>query len=232
MSDWISWYSRSSPYSCKKHELTSYRLTYSQLFDLLRYYDVATNQVIVDFGAGSGLQFREVVNLREWEWILIEPAKSIHHEELSQKPFILELRRNFDDVYTTERVTCMVICSVSQYLHENQLFENLDIALMKFPDLKTIIITDVQTKTNKLHDAMVYFYNAIKFGWLVPAVFKIINLLLGEYSTIKEQNPLRTFSIDEFSQYASTRQLQLKIAKENIGYNFHRKTIVLQKFES
>ena len=232
ISDWINYYSRESPYSCERHELTSYKKTYSDLVALLVKNEIPEKSTILDIGAGTGVQFDLIDELRNWSWIVVEPAEQIHKKNLKNLSYVLELEKFIENINRSENDLCMTACSVSQYMKDDQLIVLLAFAIKKFPNLSTIILTDVQVgKSISVFDGIVYLVNAIRFGWLMPGAMKLYGLALGNYRTVLKKNPLRAYTMMELENFSQKHKFTLQIEKKNLGYNFNRKTLILNRFD-
>ena len=232
ISDWINYYSRESPYSCERHELTSYKKTYSDLVALLVKNEIPEKSTILDIGAGTGVQFDLIDELRYWSWVIVEPAEQIHKKNLKNFVHVLELEKFIENIDTNENVLCMTVCSCSQYMKDDQLFALFAFAIKKFPNLSTIILSDVQVgKSISVFDGVVYLINAIRFGWLIPGLLKLAKLSLGNYRTLINKNPLRSYKMIEFENFFHKHKFILQVEKKNLGYNFHRKTLIFSSLD-
>ena len=118
-------------------------------------------------------------------------------------------------------------------MKDDELFKILSCAIEKFSNLNTIILTDISLENSASgFSVIVYLVNSIRYGWFLSGLFKLNRLALGEYKNLRKKTPLRFYSIAELQRFADTKSLKLKMKNKNIGINFHRKTLVFNRYAS
>jgi hypothetical protein len=223
---WAEYYKYNGPYCSKKHRETSYNITYAELASYLNSLSIPEQSNLIDIGAGTLDQFSLVPELQKFNWHIVEPSLTSN----STHPCVKEIGQTIQDILPNKKIEIACMLSVTQYLKEEELKEYINLLMQKLPKLHTIIISDVIIgRTSQIKDLLVYLLNSIRFGYLLRGLIHLLKLRFGEYSVMRKNLPLRSYSISQLENICTTNGLKLKIKRRNLGYNFHRKTFVITK---
>lgn len=223
---WIEYYKQTDPYCSPRHRRTSYKKTYTDLAALLKQYISGTPAKILDVGAGSLEQFSVVPELQKYNWIVVEPSL----KDTQTPPCVAQSLDSLTKATHDQTVTVATILSVAQYLDQGELSENLAEIRLRFENIQTVIISDINIDgTSQIKDLIVYIWNACRYAYLFKAIFYLLKLRFGQYHTLRKNHPLRSYTHSDLTAIAENNGFQLKISEKNLGYNFHRTTIILTR---
>ena len=223
---WIEYYKQTDPYCSPRHRRTSYKKTDTDLAVLLKQYVPVTPAKILDVGAGSLEQFSLVPELQKYNWIVVEPALTTNQTPTCVTQTLDSLKKATQD----HSVTVATMLSVSQYLDRGELSEYLSEIRIRFRNIQTIIISDVNIDgTSQIRDLLVYIWNACRYAYFFKACFYLFKMRFGKYHQLRKNHPLRSYTRNELEAIAERNGLQLKVQAKNLGYNFHRQTIILTR---
>jgi len=223
---WVEYYKYNEPYCSKKHKEISYKITYAELVSYLNSLSIPEQSNLIDIGAGTLDQFLLVPELQKFNWHIVEPSLTNN----STHPCVIEIGKTIEDISPNKKIKIALMLSVSQYLKEGELKEYIELLIQKLPELHTIIISDViMGRTSQIKDLLVYLSNSIRFGYLLRGLIHLVKLRFGKYSVVRKKLPIRSYDISQLENICTTNGLKLKIRQGNLGYNFHRKTLIITK---